>query len=410
MTSMDGAVSAPELIQGPRDAWHLLAPIGRGGTARTFKARRVSDDAIQLVKLLEVADAADWKVIELFEREAAVLEAFVHPGTPRYIDHFALADGTRLVLVQELIAGQSLQALIDSGASVSVDRLETWFAQALEILGALHARVPPVVHRDISPKNIIVDGDLLHLVDFGSVKAAVQNSLAKSAERLPATNSTMVTGIGTFGFMPPEQVLGQAEPASDLYALGVTIACVAARAAPDALPFDRRGGRIAIGLIAGLPERLRPLVTDLTHPALDRRCGDAATASERLRSARAGPPGPIGPAAKPRRAKESRRPAAPAPAIAASLSAASEVTEASEASVPKTRDGRIPLARLIGLIVLCVGMATMVVSGFVESIAVTLIGLVLMVGGMVWTIRLGLKDQREFQKAVARRNRVLLNR
>lgn len=229
---MDGAVSAPELIQGPRDAWHLLAPIGRGGTARTFKARRVSDDAIQLVKLLEV--------------------------------------------------------------------------------------------------------------------------------------------------MPPEQVLGQAEPASDLYALGVTIACVAARAAPDALPFDRRGGRIAIGLIAGLPERLRPLVTDLTHPALDRRCGDAATASERLQSARAGPPGSMGPGAKPRRAKASRRPAAPAPAIAASPSAASGPTEA---SVPQTRDGRIPMARLIGFIVLCVGMATMVVSGFIESLAVTLVGLVLMVGG-----------------------------
>jgi serine/threonine protein kinase len=384
---MDNLGLVPEIIKGPRDAWHLLEPVGRGGTARTFKACRVSDDAIQLVKLLEVAHAADWKVIELFEREAAVLEAFEHVGTPRYIDHFALADGTRLVLVQELIAGRSLQAIIDSGASVSADRLEKWLGQALDILAALHARVPPIVHRDISPKNIIVDGDLLHLVDFGSVKAAVQSS-------------TSVTGIGTFGFMPPEQVLGQAEPASDLYALGVTFACVAARAAPDALPFDRRGGRIDIGRIEALPQRLRPLLADLTHPALDRRCPDAATASERLRTA------PTDAAAKPR----AERPRAP---VALAL-APTRAAPSKPPSKPRDRERRPPRSRVAALTVFSLGMATMLVSGFVESVGFTFISLGLLVGGLSWTIGCGLAEQRaqrrDAQKAIARSHRAMKGR
>ncbi len=383
---MVGDALVLEMIQGPRDAWHLLEPVGRGGTARTFKARRISDDAIQLVKLLEVANAADWKVIELFEREAAVLESFVHVGTPRYIDHFALADGTRLVLVQELIAGQSLQAHIDSGASVSAERLELWLGQALEILAALHTRVPPIVHRDISPKNIIVDGDSLHLVDFGSVKAAVQSS-------------TVVTGIGTFGFMPPEQVLGQAEPASDLYALGVTFACVAAGVAPDALPFDRLGGRIDIARIEALPASLRPLIADLTHPALDRRVGDAATAAERLRSARAGPLA--------RSKTEKRRtPAAPAPVA--------PVPSLAMPRRPRTKPPRLgsryPRSRVVPFVVLCLGMATLLVSGFVGSGVMSALGFGAFVGGLVWLLRVAVVERREAEKPTAGRNRSLRDR
>jgi serine/threonine protein kinase len=248
------------------------------------------------------------------------------------------------------------------------------------------------VHRDISPKNIIVDGELLHLVDFGSVKAAVQSS-------------TVVTGIGTFGFMPPEQVLGLAEPASDLYALGVTFACVAACAAPDALPFDRRGGRIDIARIEALPARLRPLIADLTHPALDSRCRDAATARERLRTSRTAPLARS-------KTEKPRAPAALAPAAQA-LAAASGSSLAAPRpprTKPQLPGSRYPRSRVVPFVVLCIGMATLLVSGFVASGVVFALGLLAFVGGLGWLLRAAVVERRDAQKPHAGRNRSIRDR
>jgi serine/threonine protein kinase len=86
------------------------------------------------------------------------------------------------------------------------------FAELLGVLDYLHTRVPPVLHRDIKPANVIVrNGGAPVLVDFGAVR---------NVFRSPDESGSTV--VGTYGYMPYEQYMGQASPASDLYALAAT--------------------------------------------------------------------------------------------------------------------------------------------------------------------------------------------
>jgi serine/threonine protein kinase len=93
---------------------------------------------------------------------------------------------------------------------LSPDQMRAWLRDILEVLAYLHERTPPVIHRDVTPRNIILKPDgRAALVDFGSVQAALR-----------AAMRGVLDGRGTFGYAPMEQFVGRAGPASDLYGLG----------------------------------------------------------------------------------------------------------------------------------------------------------------------------------------------
>ena len=95
------------------------------------------------------------------------------------------------------------------------------------MLAFIHRRAPPLIHRDVNPKNIIVRPDgRAALVDFGSVQAALRS----------AGQAGTMTAAGTFGYAPMEQFLGQASPRSDLYGLGMTALAVCSGREPEQLP------------------------------------------------------------------------------------------------------------------------------------------------------------------------------
>jgi serine/threonine protein kinase len=109
--------------------------------------------------------------------------------------------------------------------------------QLLEILVYLHERTPALIHRDIKPQNLIrrADGQVF-LVDFGAVSVY-------SSDRTTVANSNIIAGtfgtvVGTFGYMAPEQFLGQAVPGTDLYGLGATLLFLLTHRCPADLPTD----------------------------------------------------------------------------------------------------------------------------------------------------------------------------
>src|SRR5690606_33941626 len=149
------------------------------------------------------------------EREAEVLSGLRHPGIPRYRDYFASEESGDYFLVMDRVEGRTLSKELGKPGSFDETRLRALMLGLLDILEYLHGRSPPVIHRDIKPANVIVDEQgRAHLVDFGGVRVAT---------RLDGGS----TVVGTFGYMAPEQLHGDAGPAVDLYALGATIVALA---------------------------------------------------------------------------------------------------------------------------------------------------------------------------------------
>lgn len=196
--------------------------LGKGGQGRVYLARGPDGRAVALKELV-FASAPDTATIDAFNRETALLRQLEHPQVPRFYESFSEGAGVhlRLYQVQEHVESKSLQQRIEEGP-LSRDEVKGLARQLLEVLGALHGREPPVVHRDLKPGNVLLrpDGRVM-LVDFG---------VARTLERGATHGSTLV---GTFGYAAPEQLGGTVSPASDLYSLGATLAHALLRKPPD---------------------------------------------------------------------------------------------------------------------------------------------------------------------------------
>ena len=202
-----------------KDRYRALKPLGRGGYSRTFEAvdqHRLNHPCV--IKLFLLPPEQDQKATELFNQEAVRLyELGKHDQIPELYAHFE--QDSRLYLVQEFIDGQTLlDELEDRGEAVSPpyqgEQIRGVLADLLSVLQFIHDK--GVIHRDIKPANIMrrhSDGKLI-LIDFGVAKLATGTGLVAQG-----------TLIGTLGYAPVEQLQsGKAYCASDLYALGATIA------------------------------------------------------------------------------------------------------------------------------------------------------------------------------------------
>jgi hypothetical protein len=239
------------------DRYAVMRTLGEGAQGATLEAIDKREGRLVAIKRFSIRGAESWKSVELAEREARVLASLVHPGLPRYLDHFE-EEGC-LYLVMERIEGESLRELGRRGARFGRDEVVRFLSEASDLLDYLHSRAPPVIHRDIKPANVVrrPDGSFV-IVDFGSVR-----------ERLsPEGGSTVV---GTFGYMAPEQFQARALPASDVYAVGATALTILCGVEPEKLP--HRG--LAIDVERALEGRADPalvrVLSAMLEPDPDRR-------------------------------------------------------------------------------------------------------------------------------------------
>jgi len=248
--------------------------LGEGTSARTLLCRDRQDEREVALKELRVQHLDDWKHLELFEREAKVLAGLRHHAIPQVFDtieHQGESDAEPsgpgvLILVQEFIEGLSLAQRMEDGPTLGQVELFQLTLGVLDVLEYLHGRSPPIYHRDIKPSNIIVrPTGAPVLVDFGSVTHGWRPATAAGS-----------TVTGTFGYMPPEQLLGQVGPTSDLYALGATLLHVMTGRDPTDFPFD--SGRIEVPADLPASPPLRALVTALLEPAPNNRPRSVADA------------------------------------------------------------------------------------------------------------------------------------
>ncbi len=210
------------------DRYKILRQLGQGGFGRTYLAED-SHSSNQLCVLKEFAPQVEKaedlrKAKELFEREASVLKKLQHPQIPKFHSSLQTKSLNKdfFFLVQDYVEGDTYWDLLgkryNQGQNFSEAEVIQLLQDMLPVLGYIHS--VDVVHRDISPDNIILrraDNKPV-LIDFGGVK------------QLPASQGFWVTQLGVNrtllgkkGYAPEEQLRqGKAFPSSDLYSLAVT--------------------------------------------------------------------------------------------------------------------------------------------------------------------------------------------
>lgn len=195
--------------------------IGRGGMGAVYQAVDLQTAQMVAVKRM-LGDTAPLR--DAFYRETHLLTRLSHPALPGVADSFSDGDGHCLVM--DFIPGTDLaDQLARRNGPFAVDTVLAWADQLLDCLHYLHTRQPPVIHRDIKPRNLkLTANNQIVLLDFG---------LAKGDTGVPAAS---LAGF-TLTYAPLEQIRGEGtEPRSDLYSLGATLFELLARQTPpDAL-------------------------------------------------------------------------------------------------------------------------------------------------------------------------------
>ena len=213
--------------------YRILHSLGHGGFSRTYLAEdlnRFNERCVlkEFAPQLKERSALS-KAQELFEREAGVLYRLEHPQIPKFRQLFSYQpDKGFLFLVQDYVEGITYHALLnkrlEAGDRFSEAEIRQLLARVLPILEYIHSM--GVIHRDISPDNLILrqQDELPVLIDFGCIKEVeikTQFELREATANPPIP--LIATALGKSGYAPPEQVeRGIIYAHSDLYALAAT--------------------------------------------------------------------------------------------------------------------------------------------------------------------------------------------
>lgn len=228
------------------DAYTIEGEIGRGGMGVVYRAR---DERLQrrvAIKVLPPELAFQQDIRERFTREAQTAARLSHP---HIVPIHTVGEGQGLVyFVMGYVDGESVAARIRRRGPLPLEEVRRIMKETADALSAAHAL--SVIHRDIKPDNILLEGTRgrVMVTDFGIAKA------------LSSTSGATLTGvgvaIGTPSFMSPEQAAGERniDGRSDLYSLGV----VAYQMLTGELPFNAPS-------VAGI------LMKQITEPAPDLR-------------------------------------------------------------------------------------------------------------------------------------------
>lgn len=254
------------------NTYEIIKVLGRGGTGEVYLARNQVVERDVAIKALNARFSAKSDYIELMKREEQMRD-IVHDAVVRYSE-CSRSDTGQVFLVMDYIEGPSLNQVmlerrLDDRALMIVAH------RVLEGLMATHAQ--GIVHRDLSPDNIILRNgrpEKSTIIDFGIAK-----DTSAGARTIVGNDFA-----GKYEYAAPEQLDGQADCRADLYALGASLLAAARQQVPQVGTGPGEVVRFKRNRLdtSGINPPLKDLVDWLTDPDPARRPQTAAEALDRL--------------------------------------------------------------------------------------------------------------------------------
>jgi beta-lactam-binding protein with PASTA domain/predicted Ser/Thr protein kinase len=189
--------------------YRILRKLGSGGMANVYLAEDEELGRRVAIKILNDKHANDESFVERFRREAKHAAGLSHPNIVSIYDR-GEAEGTYYIAM-EYLEGRSLKELISSRGPAPVATAIEYIRQILSALRVSHRT--GVIHRDIKPHNVLVDGEgRLKVTDFGIARAG------------PSQMTEAGSIVGTAQYLSPEQAQGApVSESSDLYSVGIVL-------------------------------------------------------------------------------------------------------------------------------------------------------------------------------------------
>jgi len=247
------------------NTYRIEGLLGRGGTSDVYKARSDISGRLAALKVLKAEFSGNDDYLVLLTREEEIRE-IRHDAVVRYSENHRTPDG-HVYLVMDYVEGPGLDKKLKQGP-MSPEDLLTVCRRVTEGLQAAHAR--NIVHRDLSPDNIILqDGDPAKavIIDFGIAK-----DTNPGAETIVGNEFA-----GKYAYAAPEQLSGQTDARSDIYSLGALLLANFRGTSPNIgnnpmEVVEKKGQPLDTD---GVPEPLKTLIDRMTAPDPDARFQNA---------------------------------------------------------------------------------------------------------------------------------------
>ncbi len=264
------------------DRYEVRRIVADGGMGRVYEARDARTDRRVALKVLHADVARDAVAVERFKREFDISRELPHEHIVDVLD-FQSFGPQLFLLAMEFLDGEELRMLLKRETTVSPARLLRIVSQVAIGLDEAHRR--QIVHRDLKPDNIFLcgqpDGDLVKILDFGSVRI--------NKDRAKSKLTSLGTTIGSPFYMSPEQAQGSEDldQRADVFALGAIVyECLS-----GTVPFSGASGPAI--LLAILTKNPPPVTTQARAdlqlpPALDDVLDDALAKRPETRTATVG--------------------------------------------------------------------------------------------------------------------------
>jgi serine/threonine protein kinase/Tfp pilus assembly protein PilF len=204
----DHLIFSPGEKFGPR--YRIIEEIGQGGMGRIYKAKDQELDITVALKMIRPAYSSNPRFIQRFKEETLLSRSISHENVIRIHD-IGEVDGIKFISM-DYIKGHDLKELIKTSGTLSIQTAISITRQICEGLRAAHQK--HIIHLDLKPRNIMIDGDgKVYVMDFG---------VARSLEVRGFVQEKML--IGTPAYVSPEQAKGEeVDKRSDIYSLGIIL-------------------------------------------------------------------------------------------------------------------------------------------------------------------------------------------